>query len=295
MAASLEQGSEHPLAQAVVSAASEHALPLSAQTEFQAMPGLGVSGKVNGHQLLLGNQKLMAQNNIDIAAAEGDVHAITSQGATAIFIAIDNRLAGLLGISDPLRADSVTAIKRLKQMKLNIVMLTGDTEATAKAIARQAGIDTVIAGVLPDGKAAKIAELQQQGKQVAMVGDGINDAPALARAELGIAMGSGSDIAIESAQLTLMRHSLHGAADALQLSAATLKNMKQNLFGAFIYNTLGIPVAAGILYPLTGALLSPVIAGAAMALSSITVVSNANRLRLFKPDNPENRKPGEIV
>jgi len=287
LSASLEQGSEHPLAKAIINAAKAQSLPLSAQSAFKAMPGYGVSGKVSGHQLLLGNHKLMAQNNIDTTLADNDIHAIASQGATPIYVAIDNQLAGLLGISDPLRSDSVAAIQRLKKMNLDVVMLTGDTETTAKAIAHQAGIDTVIAGVLPDGKADKIAELQQQGKKVAMVGDGINDAPALAQAEVGIAMGSGSDVAIESAQLTLIRHSLHGVANALQLSTATLKNMKQNLFGAFVYNTLGIPIAAGILFPLTGALLSPVIAGAAMALSSITVVSNANRLRLFKPDLQE--------
>lgn len=287
LSASLEQGSEHPLARAIVNAAKARSLRLSAQSKFKAMPGFGVSGSVNDHQLLLGNWKLMAQHNIDISLAESDVNTIARQGGTPIYVAIDNQLAGLLGVSDPLRSDSVAAINRLKKMNLDVVMLTGDTETTAKAIAQQAGIDTVIAGVLPDGKAAKIAELQQQGKRVAMVGDGINDAPALAQAEVGIAMGSGSDVAIESAQLTLIRHSLHGVADALQLSAATLKNMKQNLFGAFVYNTLGIPIAAGILFPLTGALLSPVIAGAAMALSSITVVSNANRLRLFKPGYQE--------
>ncbi|MGR5149307.1 copper-translocating P-type ATPase [Photobacterium alginatilyticum] len=287
LSASLEQSSEHPLAKAIVNAATTRQLPLSTQSEFKAMPGFGVIGTVDGHQLALGNQKLMTKNNVGIDQAAVDAEAIASQGATPIYVAIDNQLAGILGVSDPLRADSVAAINRLRKMKLDVVMLTGDTETTARAIARQAGIDTVIAGVLPDGKAAKIAELQQQGKRVAMVGDGINDAPALAQAEVGIAMGSGSDVAIESAQLTLIRHSLHGVADALQLSAATLKNMKQNLFGAFVYNTLGIPVAAGILFPLTGTLLSPVIAGAAMALSSITVVSNANRLRLFKPDHQE--------
>lgn len=287
LAASLEQGSEHPLARAIVTAAEEKSLLLVPQSEFKALPGYGVQGKVSGHQLLLGNTKLMTKHDIDISAAKEDAKVIASQGATPIYVAVDHQLTGLMGISDPLRTDSIAAIKRLKKMRLEVVMLTGDTEITAKAIAKQAGIDTVIAGVLPDGKAAKIAELQQQGKRVAMVGDGINDAPALAQAEVGIAMGSGSDVAIESAQLTLIRHSLHGVADALELSSATLKNMKQNLFGAFIYNSLGIPVAAGVLFPLTGTLLSPVIAGAAMALSSITVVSNANRLRLFTPNHQE--------
>ncbi|MGF1726254.1 heavy metal translocating P-type ATPase [Photobacterium nomapromontoriensis] len=283
LAASLEQGSEHPLAKAIVDAAKAQSLALLTTQTFDAKPGFGICGQVNGHTLLLGNRKLMEQHAISMAEAEQDSHTISQQGATPIYIAINNQLAGLLGISDPLRHDSIDAIKRLKQMGLNVVMLTGDIEATANAIAAQAGIDHVIAGVLPDGKATQVAKLQQQGKRVAMVGDGINDAPALAQAEVGIAMGSGSDVAIESAQFTLVRHSLHGVVDALQLSAATLRNMKQNLFGAFVYNTLGIPIAAGVLFPFTGALLSPVIAGAAMALSSITVVSNANRLRFFTP------------
>lgn len=287
LAACLEQGSEHPLARAIIAAANTKALVLLKQQSFEAKPGFGVIGKVSEHQLLLGNAHLLQQHQIDIHAAEEDVHNIASKGATPIYMAIDNQLAGVFGVSDPLRQDSISAVKRMKAMNLNVVMLTGDTLVTANAIAHEAGIDTVIAGVLPDGKAAKIAELQQQGHKVAMVGDGINDAPALALAEVGIAMGSGSDIAIESAQFALMRHSLHGVIDAIQLSKATLKNMKQNLFGAFIYNSLGIPIAAGVLFPLTGTLLSPVIAGAAMALSSITVVSNANRLRLFKPNQQE--------
>ncbi|MGF1703641.1 heavy metal translocating P-type ATPase [Photobacterium makurazakiensis] len=289
LSASLEQGSEHPLAKAILEAAKNKSLELQPLKTFKAIPGYGVSGEVDGHQILLGNSKLMELHQINVTTELSDADAISQQGATPIFIAQDNQLVGIMGISDPLRHDSIDAIKRLKAMKLEVIMLTGDVEATAKAIATQAGIDHVIAGVLPDGKAAEISALQQQGKKVAMVGDGINDAPALAQAEVGIAMGSGSDVAIESAQLTLVRHSLHGVADALQLSEATLKNMKQNLFGAFIYNTLSIPVAAGVLFPFTGALLSPVVAGAAMALSSITVVSNANRLRLFRPKGSTHR------
>ncbi|GHA64247.1 copper-translocating P-type ATPase [Photobacterium aphoticum] len=283
LTASLEQGSEHPLGRAIIDAAKAGDLPLQTVEQFHATPGFGISGQVNGHALLLGNRKLLAQHGVDDAASTEDANTISHQGVTPIYVTIDGQLAGMLGVSDPLRHDSVEAIRRLQGMGLDVVMLTGDIEATAKAIAQQAGISQVIAGVLPDGKAAEVQRLQQQGKKVAMVGDGINDAPALAQAEVGIAMGSGSDVAIESAQLTLVRHSLHGVADAIQLSRATLKNMKQNLFGAFVYNTLGIPVAAGILFPFTGALLSPVVAGAAMALSSITVVSNANRLRLFTP------------
>lgn len=287
LAASLEQGSEHPLATAIVNAAKTDALSLAPQQHFQAQPGFGISGEVLGHSVLLGNQKLMAQHQIDLLAAQQAAVRASEQGATPIYVAVDGLLAGLLAVSDPIRHDSVAAIKRMKKMGLEVIMLTGDIPATANAIAKQAGIEHVIAGVLPDGKASEVEKIQQQGKRIAMVGDGINDAPALAQADIGIAMGSGSDVAIESAQLTLVRHSLHGVPDALQLSKATLRNMKQNLFGAFVYNTLGIPVAAGILFPFTGALLSPVVAGAAMALSSITVVSNANRLRLFKPDSED--------
>ncbi|MDV5170834.1 copper-translocating P-type ATPase [Photobacterium rosenbergii] len=287
LAASLEQGSEHPLATAIVNAAKVEALNLEPQVNFQAQPGYGISGEVLGHTVLLGNQKLMAQHQVGIDQAQQATETASEQGATPIYIAVDGLLAGLLAVSDPIRHDSVAAIKRLRKMGLDVIMLTGDIPATANAIAKQAGIEHVIAGVLPDGKASEVEKIQAQGKRVAMVGDGINDAPALAQADIGIAMGSGSDVAIESAQLTLVRHSLHGVPDALQLSRATLRNMKQNLFGAFVYNTLGIPVAAGILFPFTGALLSPVVAGAAMALSSITVVSNANRLRLFKPDGED--------
>jgi Cu+-exporting ATPase len=200
-----------------------------------------------------------------------------------VLLAVDGQAAALFAIRDPLRQDSVDALQRLHRAGYRLVMLTGDNPTTAAAIAKEAGIDEVIAGVLPDGKADAIKNLQSQGRQVAMVGDGINDAPALAQAEVGIAMGSGSDVAIETAAITLMRHSLTGVADALAISKATLRNMKQNLLGAFIYNAFGIPIAAGILWPLTGTLLNPVVAGAAMALSSITVVSNANRLLRFKP------------
>ena len=210
--------------------------------------------------------------------------APAERGVTPVLLAVNGKPAALFAIRDPLREDSVAALQRLHRQGYQLVMLTGDNPVTANAIAKEAGIDRVIAGVLPDGKAAAIKQLQAQGQRVAMVGDGINDAPALAQADVGIAMGGGSDIAIETAAITLMRHSLHGVADAVALSKATLRNMKQNLFGAFIYNTLGIPIAAGVLYPLTGTLLSPVVAGAAMALSSITVVSNANRLLRFKPE-----------
>ncbi len=281
LAAALEQGSSHPLARAILDKANASALPQI--SNFRTLRGLGVSGEAEGHALLLGNQALLNENGIDTAALESELKAQASQGATPVLLAVDGKAAALLAVRDPLRQDSVDALQRLHRAGYRLVMLTGDNPTTANAIAKEAGIDEVIAGVLPDGKADAIKKLQSQGRQVAMVGDGINDAPALAQADVGIAMGGGSDVAIETAAITLMRHSLMGVADALAISKATLRNMKQNLLGAFVYNTLGIPIAAGILWPLTGTLLNPVVAGAAMALSSITVVSNANRLLRFKP------------
>ncbi|WP_183271447.1 copper-exporting P-type ATPase CopA [Buttiauxella sp. A111] len=281
LAGALEQGSSHPLARAILDKTDGVELPQV--NAFRTLRGLGVSGETEGHQLLLGNKALMDEQNVDTAQMAAEIEAQASRGATPVLLAVDGKLVALFAIRDPLRADSVSALQRLHRNGYRLVMLTGDNPTTANAIAKEAGIDEVIAGVLPDGKADAIKKLQQQGRQVAMVGDGINDAPALAQAEVGIAMGGGSDVAIETAAITLMRHSLVGVADALAISKATLRNMKQNLLGAFVYNTLGIPIAAGILYPLTGTLLNPVVAGAAMALSSITVVSNANRLLRFKP------------
>ncbi|MFZ4257342.1 copper-exporting P-type ATPase CopA [Raoultella terrigena] len=281
LAAALEQGSSHPLARAILDKAAESTLPTVGN--FRTLRGLGVSGEADGHRLLLGNQALLNEQNIATDAAESDLNAQASQGATPVLLAVDGEVAALIAIRDPLRSGSVAALARLHRQGYRLVMLTGDNPITANAIAKEAGIDEVIAGVLPDGKADAIKRLQSQGHQVAMVGDGINDAPALAQADVGIAMGGGSDVAIETAAITLMRHSLNGVADALAIAKATLRNMKQNLLGAFVYNSLGIPIAAGILWPLTGTLLNPVVAGAAMALSSITVVSNANRLLRFKP------------
>lgn len=281
LAAALEQGSSHPLARAILDKAADAALPQV--NNFRTLRGLGVSGEAEGHSLLLGNQALLSEKGIDTSALNRELEAQASQGATPVLLAVDGKAAALIAVRDPLRQDSVDALKRLHRAGYRLVMLTGDNPTTANAIAREAGIDEVIAGVLPEGKADAIKTLQSQGRQVAMVGDGINDAPALAQADVGIAMGGGSDVAIETAAITLMRHSLMGVADALAISKATLRNMKQNLLGAFIYNSFGIPIAAGILWPLTGTLLNPVVAGAAMALSSITVVSNANRLLRFKP------------
>lgn len=281
LAASLEQGSSHPLARAILDKAADQRLP--AVENFRTLRGLGVSGEAEGRRLLLGNQALLNEHKIATAEIEDDMTAQASQGATPVLLAVDGQAAALFAIRDPLREDSVAALARLHRQGYRLVMLTGDNPTTAKAIAKEAGIDEVIAGVLPDGKADAIKRLQSEGHQVAMIGDGINDAPALAQADVGIAMGGGSDVAIETAAITLMRHSLNGVADALDIAKATLRNMKQNLLGAFVYNSLGIPIAAGILWPLTGTLLNPVVAGAAMALSSITVVSNANRLLRFKP------------
>lgn len=281
LAAALEQGSSHPLARAIIEKAADSQLPVV--NNFRTLRGLGVSGEAEGHTLLLGNQALLNEQKIATAAVESEIAAQASQGTTPVLLAIDGQVAALFAIRDPLRSDSVAALARLHRQGYRLVMLTGDNPTTANAIAKEAGIDEVIAGVLPDGKADAIKRLQSLGHQVAMVGDGINDAPALAQADVGIAMGGGSDVAIETAAITLMRHSLNGVADALAISKATLRNMKQNLLGAFVYNSLGIPIAAGILWPLTGTLLNPVVAGAAMALSSITVVSNANRLLRFKP------------
>ncbi|HCC0170855.1 TPA: copper-exporting P-type ATPase CopA [Cronobacter sakazakii] len=281
LAAALEQGSSHPLARAIIERAGGADLP--AVSGFRTLRGLGVIGEAQGKTLLLGNQALLEENGIPTDALRDEAQRQASLGATPVLLAVNGSLAALFAIRDPLREDSADALARLHRDGYRLVMLTGDNAVTANAIAREAGIDEVIAGVLPDGKAQAIQKLQQAGRKVAMIGDGINDAPALAQAEVGIAMGGGSDVAIETAAITLMRHSLTGVADAMAISKATLGNMKQNLLGAFIYNALGIPVAAGVLWPLTGTLLNPVVAGAAMALSSITVVSNANRLLRFNP------------
>ncbi|MBD2820166.1 copper-exporting P-type ATPase CopA [Xenorhabdus sp. 42] len=282
-AGALENGSNHPLAKAILMKAE--GLQLPEMQQFRTLPGLGIRGEIGDNTVLLGNQNLLEQHQVKTTELTSLVAAQAEKGITPVILAADGKIAALFSIRDPLRQDTVFALQRLHHQGYHLVMLTGDNPVTANAIAKEAGIDQVIAGVLPDGKAAAIQSLQSKGHKVAMIGDGINDAPALAQADVGIAMGSGSDIAIETASITLMRHSLQGVADAVELSKGTLRNMKQNLFGAFVYNTLGIPIAAGILYPFTGALLDPVVAGAAMALSSITVVSNANRLLRFKPES----------
>ncbi|OOE80938.1 copper-translocating P-type ATPase [Salinivibrio sp. ML198] len=282
IAASLEQHSEHPLAQAIVNYAKAQDLSLPTSNDFNSESGKGIQAQIDGTRYFIGNQAWMDAQGIETSSHQSDIDAMTQRGETAIYLANADSVQALIGVSDPIRDDAIDAVANLQSQGLEVIMLSGDHPDTANAIGRQLGIDHVIAGVLPDEKSEQIQQLQQQGKRVAMVGDGINDAPALAQADVGVAMGSGSDIAIESAQITLMHQHLGALANAIALSQAAVRNMKQNLFGAFIYNTLGIPVAAGILYPFTGMLLSPVIAGGAMALSSITVVTNANRLRFFK-------------
>ena len=284
MSASIEAGSEHPLATAIVEYAKEKEVEIARVENFDAITGEGVSGSIKGRTILFGNARLMKNNNVDISLLENQAQNLSQQGRTSMYLASAGKLSGIIAVSDPVKKDSVDAIKRLHNLGMKVVMLTGDSQRTAEAVAKQVGVDEVIAEVLPQDKSAKVVSLQEAGEQVAMVGDGINDAPALAQANVGFAIGSGTDVAIESADITLMRGSLHGVADAIAISRATLSNIKQNLFGAFIYNSLGIPVAAGILYPFFGILLNPMIAGAAMAMSSVTVVSNANRLRFFKSE-----------
>jgi len=282
LAASLETGSEHPLAQAIVAAAQERNLAPAPPVGFEALSGRGVRGSVDGKPVLFGNARLMEEQGIALGDLPARAATLAAEAQTPMYLAVAGKMAGIVAVADPIKPDSKAAIARLHALGLKVVMITGDNRATADAVARQVGIDEVFAEVLPGDKAAKVAALQARGEIVGMVGDGINDAPALAQADVGYAIGTGTDVAIESADVTLMRGSLHGVADAIAISKATVRNIKQNLFGAFIYNVLGIPIAAGVLWPFTGLLLNPMIAGAAMALSSVTVVSNANRLRWFK-------------
>ncbi|HEY5716193.1 MAG TPA: heavy metal translocating P-type ATPase [Psychromonas sp.] len=284
LVASLEIGSEHPLAEAIVESAKERGLSTDKVEHFNAIAGQGVEGQLGDKRLLFGNQKLMREQHIDLDQKSLEISAeMANEAKTPMFFAMNGELAAIIAVADPIKDDSISAIKRLQNNGIRVIMLTGDNQETAKAVARKVGITEFFAEVLPEEKSQKVAQLQAQGEIVGMTGDGINDAPALALANVGFAIGTGTDVAIESADITLMRGSLNGLADAISVSKATLRNIKQNLFGAFIYNTAGVPLAAGVLFPLTGLLLNPVIAGAAMAFSSVTVVSNANRLRFFKP------------
>lgn len=283
LAASLESGSEHPLAQAIVSYAENEDITIEKVSDFNAVTGQGVTGILNGQTLLFGNEALMSQHNISIAEAKEQAEQLASAAKTPMYFAIDTQLQAIIAVADPIKDDSAEAIKRLQKKGIHVVMLTGDNQATARAVANKVGIKDFIAQVMPDDKASEVTKRQAKGEIVGMTGDGINDAPALAQADIGFAIGTGTDVAIESADITLMRGSLQSLGDAIAVSSATIVNIKQNLFGAFIYNVAGIPIAAGLLYPFFGILLNPIVAGAAMALSSLTVVTNANRLRFFKP------------
>lgn len=282
LSAGIESHSEHPLAQAIVESANDRGIEAIDTEHFNAISGKGVEAEVDGQTLLFGNLKLMLDKHIDIGLHEAKAQVLAENAKTPMYLALAGQLLAIIAVSDPIKPDSIEAIARLKLNGIKVIMLTGDNKATAAAVAKKVGIDDFFAEVMPEDKANKVAELQQQNEVVGMTGDGINDAPALALADVGFAIGTGTDVAIESADVTLMRGSLHGLADAIAISKATLRNIKQNLFGAFIYNVAGIPLAAGVLFPVFGILLNPVIAGAAMAFSSLTVVSNANRLRLFK-------------
>jgi Cu+-exporting ATPase len=287
LAAAVEAGSEHPLAESIVAMARAEQLEIPAVTDFESVTACGVRGQIDGHEVVFGNTRMMVRSGVVLGEFYKTGRKASASGNTTMFLAVDDNMAGIVTVADPIKKDSKAAVDRLHKQGIKVVMLTGDSQKTADAVAERIGIDEVIAEVLPEDKDNKIAELQEQGEVVAMVGDGINDAPALARAHVGFAIGTGTDVAMESASVTLMRGSLHGVADAIAISRATVRNIKQNLFGAFVYNSLGIPVAAGVLYPFIGMLSNPVIAGAAMAMSSVTVVSNANRLRFLKLIRPE--------
>ena len=280
--ASAEQHSEHPLAQAILAAAEEEGLDLLPVSHFEAIVGRGLSAQVEDKWLLIGNESLMKEKNIDSSAFQEQLLKLSQEGKTAMFVAIDGQLAGIIAVADEMKSSSLSAVQELQSMGLEVIMLTGDREETAKAIAQKAGIQKVIAGVLPDGKATAIKDLQEADKKLAMVGDGINDAPALVQADVGIAIGSGADVAIESADVVLMHSDLQDVVKAIKLSQATIRNIKENLFWAFAYNTLGIPIAMGLLHLFGGPLLNPMLAGLAMSLSSVSVVVNALRLGRFK-------------
>ena len=280
--ASAEQHSEHPLAQAILEAAKEEGLDLLPVSHFEAIVGRGLAAQVEGRHLLVGNESLMKEKHIDSSAFQEQLLELSQKGKTAMFVAIDGQLVGILAVADEMKSSSLKAVQELQSMGLEVIMLTGDREETAKAIAQKAGIQKVIAGVLPDGKATAIKDLQEAGRKLAMVGDGINDAPALVQADVGIAIGSGADVAIESADVVLMHSDLQDVVKAIKLSQATIRNIKENLFWAFAYNTLGIPIAMGLLHLFGGPLLNPMLAGLAMSLSSVSVVVNALRLGRFK-------------
>lgn len=284
LAASIEKGSEHPLGEAIVKQAQNLNINLFEVKEFEAISGMGIKGKVDENNILFGNKRLMEKENIDIKEAESQSNRLAEDGKTPMYISVDNHLAGIIAVADVIKKSSIEAINHLKNKGIKVYMITGDNERTARAIAKQVNIDNVLSEVMPQDKSEEVKKLQEKGLVTAMVGDGINDAPALAQADVGIAIGNGTDIAIESADIVLMRSDLKDVNTAIDLSKITIRNIKQNLFWAFFYNTVGIPVAAGLLYIFGGVLLNPMIAAAAMSLSSVSVVTNALRLKNFKPE-----------
>ncbi len=286
LAASAERGSEHPLGEAIVNRAKEEGLELLPPEAFEAIPGQGIQARVEGRSLLLGNVKLMREHGIVLNGLEKEAQVLAEQGKTPMFVAVDGKAAGIIAVADTLKPHSREAVGALHRLGLEVVMITGDNHRTAQAIAREVGIERVLAEVLPQDKAEEVKKLQAEGKIVAMVGDGINDAPALAQADVGIAIGTGTDVAMEASDITLITDDLRGVVTAIELSKRTIRTMRQNFFWAFFYNTLLIPVAAGVLYPFAGILMSPILAGAAMAFSSVSVVSNSLRLRRFRPSLP---------
>jgi P-type Cu+ transporter len=283
LVASLERSSEHPLAEAIVGHAKRRGVQTVTPVSFESRTGRGTTGVVDGYRVAVGNELLMRESSVDISPVTTDASRLAAEAKTVVYVAVDGKLAGLIAIADPIKATSAAAVQRLLEMGLSVVMLTGDNARTANVVARAAGIDMVIAELLPEGKVGEVRRLQASGTVIAMVGDGINDAPALAQADVGIAMGTGTDIAGEASDIVLMRGDLQSVADAIALSRRTMRIMKQNLFWAFVYNVIGIPVAAGMLYPVFGLLLSPIFASAAMAFSSVSVVGNSLRLRRFTP------------
>jgi len=279
LAAGLERGSEHPLAAAIVAGAESQSIPIPGSDDFQSVSGKGITGRIDGRVVVVGNRLLLAEKNIPTEGLESLAAELEHNGSTVMFVAVDAQATGLLAVSDTVKESTPTALRALQREGIRVVMLTGDNEATARAVARQLGIDDIFAGVLPDQKSEYVRKLQSEGRVVAMAGDGINDAPALAQADVGIAMGTGTDVAMESASVTLVKGDLRGIVRAVHLSRATMSNIRQNLFFAFVYNAVGVPIAAGLLYPFVGLLLSPMIAAAAMSFSSVSVIGNALRLR----------------
>lgn len=282
-AASGETGSEHPLGEAIVQKSKEENMTLAKPDHFEAIPGHGIRVEIEGKDMYIGNRKLMLEQKIDLSSMEKESDRLADEGKTPMYLSVDGELAGIIAVADTLKENSMKAVKELRRRGVEVIMITGDNKRTAKAIAKQVGIDSVLSEVLPEDKAEEVKKLQEAGKKVAMVGDGINDAPALAQADVGIAVGSGTDVAIESADIVLMRNDLTAVLTAIDLSHATLRNIKQNLFWAFAYNLVGIPVAMGLLYIFGGPLMSPMFAAVAMSFSSVSVLLNALRLRRFKP------------